>query len=111
MNTMLDSRVGKILVILYALASLVTYIVAYSCGGDTCGLYIVAPILPWAWILTEEFGFSFPWAVYPILVLVNASIAYVVGAGLERVYEVLQEHKRAVETPQQGETSETSPLL
>lgn len=86
METILDSRFGKLFVIAYTLITLCTYVVSYSCGGDECGLYIVVPILPWAWILTNEFGLSFPWAVYPILILLNASMAYILGAGIEQIY-------------------------
>lgn len=100
---MLDSGWGKVLVIIYALAALGTYIVSYSCGAAApCGLYIVAPVLPWAWILTQEFGLAFPWAVYPVLVLLNASIAYALGAGFEQLYRYVREYRTgAVELGEQ----------
>lgn len=103
---MLDSRYGKILVITYAVASVATYIFSYSCGTETCGLFIVAPILPWAWILTDELGLSFPWAVYPILVLLNASIFYVIGAAAEWLYDVATTKKE-----ERLFDADTSPLL
>jgi hypothetical protein len=42
--------------------------------------------MPWAFILTQDLGVAFPWALYPIFILLNASVLYVVGAGLEWLY-------------------------
>ena len=95
MDQIFESRVGKILVIFYALFSLGVYVYALSCGEGTCGLYIVLPILPWASILTQDFGVSFPWAVYPIFVLLNASVAYILGAGIEWTYNRYLDYKEA----------------
>lgn len=93
MDAILDSRLGKILVIGYTVVTLLTYVFSFACGTESCSLYIVAPILPWAYILANDFGLAFPWAVYPILILLNASIAYTVGAGLERVYGFWKERQ------------------
>jgi len=42
--------------------------------------------MPWAYIFASDLGISFPWAMYPVFVLLNTSVAYVVGAGIEWVY-------------------------
>jgi hypothetical protein len=68
---------------------------AFYCGDSACGLYIVLPILPWASILTQDFGISFPWAVYPIFILLNASVAYIIGAGIEWTYNRYLDFKEA----------------
>ena len=95
MDQIFESKVGKLFVIFYALFALGVYVYAFYCGDSTCGLYIVLPILPWASILTEDFGISFPWAVYPIFILLNASVAYVVGAGIEWTYNRYLDFKEA----------------
>jgi len=88
---MLESRLGKVLVIVYALFAIITYLAAFACGTDSCGLYIVLPIMPWAFIVASDFGIAFPWALYPVFVLLNASVAYVVGAGIEWLYHRYQD--------------------
>ena len=90
---MLESRLGKLFVILYALFAIGTYVASFTCGATSCGLYIVLPIMPWAFILTQDLGVSFPWALYPIFVLLNASVAYVVGSGIEWLYHWYQDRK------------------
>lgn len=74
-------------IILYALFALGTYAYAFWCGTATCGLSIVLPVMPWAYIFASDLGVSFPWAIYPIFILLNTSVAYVVGAGIEWLYE------------------------
>ena len=86
MGQMLESKVGKYFIIVYALSAIAVYIYTALCSGASCNLYIIVPILPWAFILTRDFGLSFPWAVYPIFILLNASVAYVLGAGIEWLY-------------------------
>ena len=83
MDEMLESKAGKWCVILYTLFTIGVYVFSLGCLGETCGLSIVWPILPWAFILASDLGLSFPWAMYPIFVLLNASVAYVLGAGVE----------------------------
>ena len=69
------------------------YVVSVFCGMETCGLYIVVPIMPWALILAQDLDMTFPWSVYPIFVLLNASVAYVLGASLEWGYHKYREYK------------------
>ncbi len=88
---MLESKLGKICIILYTLFTLGMYVTSFMCGTTTCGLYIVLPIMPWAFILTQDLGISFPWAIYPVFILLNASMVYVVGAGIEWLYHRYQE--------------------
>lgn len=90
---MLESRFGKVLIIVYALFALIVYGLALSCGFDACGHYIVLPIMPWAYIFAEDFGFAFPWAVYPIMALLNVSVAYAVGVGLEWLYHTYKDRR------------------
>jgi hypothetical protein len=96
MDAILESRTGKLFIIAYTLFAIGMYIVSFTCGTEACGLYIVVPIMPWALIFAEDFGLSFPWAIYPIFVLLNASVAYVVGAGLEWSYHWYQERREDV---------------
>jgi len=90
---MLDSRFGKILIIAFTVFTIVVYGAAFWCGLDTCAHYIVLPILPWAYIIAEDFGLTFPWAVYPIMVLLNISVVYAVGVGLEWLYHTYKDRK------------------
>ncbi len=93
MDAIFESTFGKICVITYTLAAIVLYIVSASCGTEACGTYIVVPIMPWAFILAAQFGVGFPWAIYPLFVLLNASVAYVLGAGLEWAYNWYGDHR------------------
>lgn len=83
---MLDSRVGTICIILYAVGTIASYFVSFLCGSAACSLAIVVPIMPWAFIAAADLGIGFPWAVYPIFILLNTCVAYVVGAMLEWGY-------------------------
>ena len=87
MGDMWDSRLGKILVIIYTLFTITIYFASFACGTAACSLYIVLPIMPWAFILTQDLGVGFPWALYPIFILLNASVLYVVGVALEWLYD------------------------
>ncbi len=95
MGDILESRVGKYFIIAYALFAIGVYIVVFFCGENSCNLYIALPILPWAFILTRDLGVSFPWAMYPVFVLLNTSVAYVLGAGIEWAYNRYLDHKEA----------------
>jgi hypothetical protein len=95
MNNMLESRIGKYFIIAYALLAIIVFIIAFSCGDSTCNLYIVLPIMPWAFILAEDFGLTFPWAIYPLFMLLNVSVAYVVGASIEWAYNRYLDHLQA----------------
>jgi hypothetical protein len=86
MGDIFESNVGKVCVILYALLAIGTYVAAFLCGSANCGLYVILPVMPWAYIFTSDLGFSFPFAMYPVFVLLNASVAYIVGAGIEWTY-------------------------
>lgn len=90
---MLDSRLGKILVIFYTAFASIMPVTALMCGFEACGHHLVYPIMPWAFILTHDFGFDFPWAVYPIFLLLNVSVVYVIGVGVEWLYHVYTEHR------------------
>jgi hypothetical protein len=91
MDTMLESRVGKLCIIAYTLFTIGTYAASLGCDSDACGLAIIWPILPWAFIMASDLGLSFPWVMYPVFVLLNASVAYVLGAGAEWLYHRIQE--------------------
>lgn len=105
MNTILESRIGKLFIVVYALFAIATYVIAGFCGSETCGLYIVLPVMPWAYILTQDLGLSFPWAVYPLFVLINASVAYVFGAALEWLYNLYQDYREDAQAARKEHTS------
>lgn len=90
MNDMLDSKLGKICVIAYAVFAIGTFFVAGFCGSS-CYAYVVLPALPWMYILASDLGISFPWAVYPIFILLNTCVAYVVGTSIEWLYDQYQQ--------------------
>ena len=94
MSDVLESATGKIFVILYALLSIASYIGAFVCGTDACAVYLVVPILPWGFVMTHDLGLPFPWGLYPIFVLLNASVAYALGAGVEWMYRYLYGDER-----------------
>ncbi len=91
---MLESRLGKLLIIVYTLGAIIVFGMAFSCGLDACAHYIVLPIMPWAYIFAEDFGLSFPWAVYPVMVLLTISIVYTIGVGVEWLYHTYNERKK-----------------
>lgn len=95
MDQILESKVGKVGIIIYTLFTIITYAFSLGCGTETCSLFIVWPILPWAFIVASDFGLSFPWAMYPVFVLLNASVAYVLGAGVEWLYHWAYERKNS----------------
>ena len=76
MDEILDSKIGKYFIIVYALFAIAVYLFVFMCGDASCSAYIILPIMPWASILVEDMGLSFPWVVYPVFVLLNISIAY-----------------------------------
>lgn len=92
---MLESRVGKYFIIAYALFAIGVFLITLSCGASACSLYIVLPIMPWALILAQDFGISFPWAIYPLFMLLNISVVYVLGASIEWAYNRYLDHKQA----------------
>lgn len=92
---MLESVVGKYFVILFALFALAVYTFVFFCDGSSCVAYIILPIMPWAYIWAADLGLPFPWAMYPIFILLNASVAYTVGAALEWLYNRYLDFKQA----------------
>jgi hypothetical protein len=90
---MLDSRIGKILIILFTACAIVMPIATLVCGFATCGHYLVYPIMPWAYIFTQELGFDFSWAVYPVFLLLNISAVYFIGALVEWLYHIYNERR------------------
>lgn len=87
MADLMDSRLGSLLVSLYAIASIVLAITSYICPLPSCGLLIVVPILPWAAIMGGQLGLPVPWGTYPLILLLNAAVLYIVGASIEWLYE------------------------
>lgn len=93
MERILESRTGTFCIVLYALFAIGSYFYALSCGAGICSVAIIWPILPWAFILVNDLGLAFPAAMYPVFVLLNVSVAYVLGATVEWVYRtVLSRH-------------------
>ena len=91
MNDILESTFGKVCIIIYTLFAILSYVLSVACGAEACALAMVWPILPWAFILATDFGFSFTWVMYPVFVLLNASVSYVFGAGVEWLYHWYRE--------------------
>ncbi len=83
MSGKVDSKVGTVASSIYALFVIGTYIVVLQCGMASCGPYIIWPVMPWAYLVAGDFGLSFPWILYPIFLLLNIGVAYVLGAGIE----------------------------
>lgn len=81
-----DSRVGNLFVIAFALTSIAFAAISFFCSSQTCGLFLVIPILPWAVLLEHQLGISIPWAIYPFLLLLNTVIVYSMGVACEVVY-------------------------
>ena len=93
MGRILESRIGTLCVIAYAVGVIAAYIVSFVCGTATCSLAIVVPTMPWALITTIDLGIRVPWAVYPIFILLNTCVAYAVGAVLEWGYRRVTERR------------------
>ena len=94
MNNMLESLVGKYFIIAYALFTLGVYVFVFYCTSNTCGVYIILPVMPWAFIWVEDLGLPFPSAMYPLFILLNASVAYVLGAVAEWLYNRYLDYKQ-----------------
>ncbi len=90
MERIFDSRIGTACIVLYTLFSIGSYVYALGCGTEMCSVAIVWPIMPWAFILVHDLGLSFPAAMYPVFILLNVSVAYVLGAMVEWVYHVFK---------------------
>lgn len=90
---MLESKVGKYFVITYALFALGVYAYVFFCSGATCSVYIILPVMPWALIWVRDLGLPFPWAIYPIFVLLNASVAYIAGVVVEWFFKKIFESR------------------
>jgi|SRR3989339_49615 len=94
MNNTLESVVGKYFIIAYALFALGVYVYVFFCTSSTCGAYIILPVMPWAFIWVEDLGLPFPWAIYPLFILLNASVAYVLGVTVEWLYSRYLDYKQ-----------------
>ena len=81
-----DSRLGNIFVIIFALASIALAATSFFCSAQTCGIFLVIPILPWAVLLEQQLGMSIPWGIYPFLLLLNTVIVYSMGVAVEIGY-------------------------
>ena len=82
-----ESKIGNVLVIVYAIASIVLAMYSFFCTWQYCGLLIIVPILPWAIILEGWLGLSIPWAAYPLFLLINVVVVYSIGVFLETLYD------------------------
>jgi len=91
MDEILESTLGKLCIATYALFVIGSYLYATGCGTEACSLTMVWPILPWAFILASDLGLAFPWAMYPIFILINTTVAYIIGAGVESLYRAYRE--------------------
>lgn len=83
MNDVLDSKTGSWLVTMYALGSMVLAAYSFLCTWKSCSALIVAPVMPWAFLLQSELGLNISVIVYPLLLLLNASVLYSLGVSIE----------------------------
>lgn len=90
MGNYFDSRLGTVLIILYATLSLIVFVAQYFCATDVCAAYLVVPILPWAYIFSADMSLNLPVTVYPVLMLLNVSVLYVLGAVVEHLYKAVR---------------------
>jgi hypothetical protein len=80
------SKLGIILAVTYGLVSVVIFGYAMLCLGMFCGLIILAPIMPWPF-LVEMVGFpAFFNNMFGAVVfaLINAGLLYWLGSAIER---------------------------
>lgn len=82
MGHVFESPFGKAGVIIYALGTIVVYGYVALCGVAVCGTWFIMPVLPWAYVM-RDLGLGFPLALYPVFVLLNASVAYILGTVVE----------------------------
>jgi len=54
---------------------------------------MVLPTLPWTYLVVEQFGLNFSWAVYPAFLLLNICVVYALGVLLEWLYRAYKEHR------------------
>ena len=90
---MLDSRLGKLFIIIFTSLAILVPAVVLVCGFESFGHYLVLPILPWAYLLVETFSFDFPWAVYPAFILLNICVVYTIGVLVEWLYHTYKERR------------------
>lgn len=90
MGDYFDSRLGTVLIILYATFSLVVFVAQYFCATDVCAAYLVLPIMPWAYIFSADMSLNLPVTIYPVLMLLNVSVLYVIGAVVEHAYKTFK---------------------
>lgn len=96
MHEILESRFGKYCIIAYALFALGTYATSTACGDGSCSLAFILPIMPWGYLFTHELRMSFPFVLYPVMMLLNVSLAYILGAVAEYVWRRAKERHLAV---------------
>ncbi len=49
--------------------------------------------MPWALVMVGDIGISLPWAMYPVFILLNASVVYIIGVALEWSYNRYLDYK------------------
>lgn len=86
MGEMLDSKTGSWLVAIYAMLSIAIAAYSFVCSWGQCKALVVGPIMPWAFLLESELGVNISIIIYPLLLLLNASVLYTLGVGIEWAY-------------------------
>jgi hypothetical protein len=87
MHDMLDSKTGSWLVVVYVVVSMVLAGYSFICAWDSCSALIVTPVMPWAYLLDAELGVRLSIVLYPVLILLNASVAYAAGVAIDWLRE------------------------
>ena len=84
---MKKSKIGTTFVLLYLAVTLIVWIYAYTCSGMYCGLILLLPIMPWAFLLGGIINDSI--FVFFVLVAFNSVLVYYLGWLIDRLIKKL----------------------
>ncbi len=73
----LGEKIGSVFVITYALLSMISAGASFFCTLTLCKAGLAYPVLPWPLLLASLL--KMPIALYPILLLLNATLLYLFG--------------------------------
>lgn len=76
----LGEKIGSICVIIYALFSVISAGASFFCTLTLCKAGLAYPVLPWPLLLASLL--KMPIAFYPVLLLLNAVLLYLLGVAI-----------------------------
>ena len=85
---MKKSKIGIVFALLYLIATLIIWIIAHTCGDMYCGMIIVLPVMPWAFLLQGTITGTF--FDFFILVALNSILIYSVGWLISLLFKKLK---------------------